>query len=114
MCSTLYPFEHNKKCYTECPIGTVNNNYICHDCDSDYKECDYNNISYCLSCIDSNKYLDNGKCVSSCPNGYYIDNSNKICCSLQKCSNCSKESLSQNLCTACFNGYYPIYNTNCH
>ena len=106
--STLYPYEYLGKCYSQCQ-NVNNNNYLCYNCESDCKECNYNNLSYCKSCKDSNKFLDDGKCVSSCPYGYYIDNSNKICCPLQKCSNCTKESLSQNLCTVCFNGYYPIY-----
>ena len=110
-CSKISQYEYNEKCYHQCPSGTINNNNICIDCDSNCKECDYN-ISYCTSCKDSNKYLDNGKCVSSCPYGYYTDNANNICCPLEKCSQCSKESLSKNACTSCFDGYYPIYNNS--
>ena len=49
--TTSYHFEYQGKCYSKCPVGTINNNYICLDCDFNCKECDYN-ISYCISCKD--------------------------------------------------------------
>ena len=108
--STPYLYEYLGKCYEKCPNGTANINYICYECDSDCKECESNNVSYCLSCKDPDKYLDKGKCVSACTYGAYVDsNSNKFCCNLEKCSQCSKESIAQNLCTACSSGYYPKY-----
>ena len=111
--NTSYPYEYLGKCYDNCPIGTsYKHNNICYECDSDCKECYFDDSSncICISCKDSNKFLNNEKCVSSCDYGFYIDNSNKICCTLEKCSQCSKESLDQNFCTACNNGYFPKYN----
>ena len=106
---TSFPYEYLGKCYNQCPKGTYGNNNLCYECDSDCNECDNKNGVYCLSCKDSNKYLNEGKCVSTCSYGHYTDNSNKICCPLNKCSQCNKESLEKNFCTACFSGYYPLY-----
>ena len=110
---TSYPYEYLGKCYDKCPTGTSHkNNNKCYDCDSDCQECSIDDLSnfICISCKDSSKFLNDGKCVSSCNYGYYIDNSNQICCTLEKCSQCTKESFAQNLCTACNTGYYRKYN----
>ena len=108
-CSTTsYIYEYLGKCYSTCPSGTLAYNQICYDCYLDCKEC-VNSISYCSSCKDSNKFLNNGNCVSSCTYGYYTENSIKKCCTLQKCSGCSKTSLNSDLCTACYSGYYTKY-----
>ena len=87
--TTSYKYEYLGKCYSSCPSGTSSSNYMCYDCHSDCKECE-NDLSYCISCKDSDKFLDNGTCVSSCSYGYYNDSDNKICCTLEKCSQCSK------------------------
>ena len=109
-----YEYEYLGKCYPQCPDGTVNIGYICHDCHEDCKTCENNNIDYCKSCWDSNKYVKNGKCIESCSDGYYIsseDSSNKICeCNLIQCSKCSIVSKDKKLCTSCNEGYYPLYN----
>ena len=111
-----YKFEYLYKCYDKCPDGTYNNNFICESCHSDCKICDGPpgiNNSNCKSCISPNKFLKFGNCVDNCENGFYIDNndlSNKICkCDLKKCFICSKESLENNLCISCNDGYYQKY-----
>ena len=86
-------------------------------CDSNCKTCIFEAgipiSSNCATC-NSNKYLNLGKCVDQCVNGYYTESSNKICkCDLIKCEKCSKESLNNNnLCITCNTnkGYYPKLN----
>ena len=110
-CSTTdNKYEYNGYCYENCPSGTldINNNKRCYDCNSDCKECK-SSLSYCSSCKDSDKFLNDGKCISSCTYGYYTENSIKKCCTLEKCSECTKDSLNEKLCKACYSGYYPKY-----
>ena len=64
-CPTDFPFEYSGKCYNECPERTVSINYICTECSSDCKECLNTSLTFCKSCIDSNKFLYNGTCVES-------------------------------------------------
>ena len=55
-----------------------------------------------------------GKCVVNCTNGYYEDDNNpsiKICkCEKIKFEACSMESLNNNLCISCNDGFYPMLN----
>ena len=109
--STSYKYEYQGKCYSQCPSGTYKINYICYDCNQDCKECLHKDD--CISCTDSNKFLRNGRCISSCDNGYYIskeDQYTKICeCYLPQCKICSLESKNQNLCVTCNDNFFPIY-----
>ena len=76
-----HPYEYQEKFYAECPIKTVNVNNICKDCHSDCTKCSADNVNYCQSCNDFNKYLQNGHCISDCSKGYYtssVDSSIKI------------------------------------
>ena len=111
-----YKYEYLYKCYDKCPDGTYNNNYKCEKCHPDCKLCDKPadiNNSNCKSCSSSSKFLKFGNCVDNCINGYYTeknDMSNKICkCDLEKCFKCTEESLNNNLCVSCNEGYYPKY-----
>jgi len=47
-------------------------------CDLNCSTCNGPTSENCLSCPES-KYLLDGKCVDSCPLGYYLDNSTKSC-----------------------------------
>ena len=110
-------YDYLSKCYDSCPIGAYANNYKCENCHPDCKTClgpgNINNTN-CKSCFSTEKYLKFGNCVSTCDNGYYIDENNssmKICkCDLEKCFSCSEESLSINLCISCNENYYPKSN----
>ena len=107
------------------PNETFNNNYICEDCIEDWEFCSnkyMSNNSNCITCLDENKFINLGNCVSECKNGYY-NNTNitlglsiKTCkCNLENCFICSLESLSNNnSCITCNTekGYYPIYGEN--
>ena len=114
-------FKYKKNCYVNCPDDTIPYEGRCYSneerCDIHCKTCSENpNLtisSNCTSCYDD-EFLDNGKCVDSCSNGYFIENSNiKICkCELKKCNKCNNESLSYNLCISCNteDKYYLIFN----
>ena len=118
--SVNYKYLYGSKCINNCPIRTFNNNYICEDCHEDCSICfdKYSDdSSNCITCLDNNKFINFGNCVSSCENGYYdyynetLNLNIKTCkCDLENCLECTKESLNNNLCITCNNekGYYPI------
>ena len=109
-------------CIDEIPDGYFLNdsNYNTIDkCYRDCKTCDKKEFSFnsnCNSCIDTLylQYFDFGNCTSSCINGYYNDsNNNKICyCPMNKCKECTLESLNKSLCISCNTekNFYPIHN----
>ena len=115
--TNYYKYEYLGKCYSTCPPGTSAYNNKCYPCDSNCKTCNLNSNTQlntiCTSCY-SNKYLNNGKCVNSCTNGFYTsesDSSIKICkCENKKCKVCSSESLSKDLCISCNDNYYQKLN----
>ena len=85
-------------------------------CDSDCKSFCYDenrSVSICIACYE-NKFLYLGKCIDNCTNGYYedyYDRSIKVCnCEKIKCKICSMESLNNDLCISCNDGYYPMLN----
>jgi surface protein len=112
---TEYQFEYKYKCYSNCPIGTYNNNYKCEDCHPDCNECEEANTTFssnCKTCKYENKFLYFGNCIEKCTrDSYYNESINQsICkCELPQCYTCTRESLDQKLCTKCEDGYYPIY-----
>ena len=108
-----YKYDYLSKCYEFCPEGTYNDSYVCKDCHPDCKTCDEKediNSSNCKSCLSKDKYLKFGNCVDECINGYYPDENDpliNLCkCDLKKCFKCSKESLENNLCLTCNDGYF--------
>ena len=112
-----YKFEYESKCYEECPIGTYNNSNFCEKCHLDCRTCDRKyeiNNTNCKSCSSSDKYLYLGNCVTNCSNGFYYDEKDpfiKLCkCELNKCFNCSRESLRNNLCLSCNKNFHQKYN----
>ena len=97
-CDKYNKSDYHSKCYSICPNGTYNDNFLCKDCHPDCKICEnpgqINNTN-CKSCLSPYKFLHYGNCIDQCINGYYTDigdSSNKICkCDIIKCFNCSKE-----------------------
>ncbi|SCV69482.1 BQ2448_2502 [Microbotryum intermedium] len=70
-------------CYNPCPNGTAvsTDETSCVPCDSSCSTCFGSSANSCLSCANSNQVLLNGKCVSSCPAGFYTAaNSTCIAC----------------------------------
>ena len=118
-----YKYLYGSKCINNCPERTIENNYICEDCHEDCKICTdkySDNNSNCITCLDENKFINFGNCVSNCKNDYYnyynetLDLTIKTCkCDLENCFQCTQESLNNNnSCISCNiqKGYYPIEN----
>lgn len=78
----------------------------CQDCDIGCIECDSSTINGCLKCSDRRHYLQDGICVSSCTDGYYLEtglNDNRRCI---KCnSNCHTCLNNSNYCLKCKHGF---------
>ena len=94
-------FEYDHVCYSECPNGThlINNSNLCE--------------KDLLICTNYINYEQTG-CLDSIPLGYYVNDTEKKTldkCDI-KCSNCTIDSLLNNLCISCNNsaGYYRKYN----
>jgi hypothetical protein len=118
-CSIYYNYTQ-KGCINKIPEGYYLNDTLektidkCHpNCKTCFdKETLYNNNN-CETCPD-NKYYYGKDCVDNCPDGFYIDiddSSKKKCyCTDKKCSECSYESLNNEMCISCnnSNNYYPI------
>ena len=118
-----YKYLYGSKCVKNCPTGTFNNSYICENCHEDCNICTNKysyNSSNCLTCLDENKFINLGNCVSNCKNGHYdyinetLNLTIKTCkCDLENCFQCSQESLfNNNSCITCNKekGYFPLYN----
>ena len=105
-------------------INIIDEGYFLNDteqktidkCHQDCRTCnkkDTENNTNCNSCP-SDKYFNYGNCISSCENGFFLDekdNSTKICkCKNIKCKYCSETALSLDLCDICNDGYYQILN----
>lgn len=104
---TNYNSDNCEKCSRmclTCPTNAFKNlNNTCEICDTSCLQCE-KTATNCISCAAN--YFKNvltNLCVSTCPDGYYGDSSNRKCelCDLD-CSTCSKEK--QN-CTSCASSY---------
>ncbi|SCZ97223.1 BZ3500_MvSof-1268-A1-R1_Chr4-2g07070 [Microbotryum saponariae] len=130
-CSTCVPgsYLYQGICYNPCPNGTAvsTDETSCVPCDSSCSTCYGSTPSACLSCANSNQVLLNGKCVSSCPQGFYTaTNSTCMSChpdcatcgsSFTTCLTCptSRPVLSSGRCLlACSSSqYYDTSSTSC-
>lgn len=103
-CSVYIHFLPNRTCLTACPndyyqIATGGLKF-CQGCTAPCKTC--TNASFCLSCL-SGYYYYSYACTTSCPSGYYADNSTNNCVScISPCKTCS--SLSN--CLSCNQGFW--------
>ena len=87
-------------CYLICPFPLIGNNGLCVP----------NSIQFCL-----NKYSFNDACIKSCPNGYYPNETLKICllCN-ENCHSCFGPD--ENQCSSCTSYYIITFHvcvTNC-
>ena len=125
ICDNYFNYEQ-----TGC-IDIIENGFYCNDtskktidkCHDDCETCEYGpteQYKNCKECKNS-LYADFGQCVSTCPNGTYIDpKDNKIKCKCkvaEKCLSCNPQSYENKLCVSCNKdqGYYPLekdYNKN--
>ena len=93
-CIDGYKYENGK-----CASGQCNEN--CKECIA-YSE--DNNNQKCISCKDSNLFLQEGNCVKKCSDNYFVNEKKCENCDIS-CKSCSKNS--QN-CTNCKEGYYMV------
>ena len=136
-CYSNYTFN-NSNCYEKCEhyyYFDSNNIYHCtnisqcpneanklileqkkciKNCDDTYKYEYNNNTCYAFCPNNTFTYAHQNRCVDEIPMNYYIVDRNKslIDKCIDKCKNCTKESLqNNNSCISCNieNGYYPIY-----
>ncbi|KAL4494135.1 hypothetical protein ABPG72_016091 [Tetrahymena utriculariae] len=97
-----------QKCDFSCEYGVspLQPSFICQSClKATCKQCSQPDLSYCTSCFQNgqNQYLQNGDCVQSCSNNYYLDGNNcKLCSSkIPKCEICNSDE-----CQYCSSTYY--------
>ena len=97
----IYGFEYDNICYDKCPNGTHSSLENKHKCVENFICNNYYNYNYT-------------GCLDEIPLGYYLNNS--ILKTIDKCdikcSNCSLESMLNDLCISCNinESYYPKYN----
>jgi hypothetical protein len=113
-CEKVYNFDETQ-CLSEVPEGYFLNDTNLKTIDKCHPNCRtcmmkeslFN--TNCKSCP-VGKYLDSGRCVGSCEYGWGVDEKDKtisFCkCRETKCLICSEESLKDELCISCNEGYF--------
>ena len=96
-------------CDSSCPFGLypVITNNTCQYCDNTCLNCSTTGLKSCTSC-NAGSFLYGSPpnyCKSSCPSGYFADNTTNLCelCD-SSCKECKNSSV--NGCTSCLSGYY--------
>ncbi|XP_037934689.1 furin-like protease 2 [Teleopsis dalmanni] len=81
---------HEHKCYSACPLHTYETeDYNCASCHSSCATCNGSAESQCITCR-SGRFAFDGKCLNSCPDGYYADKKRQECVSCPTgCATCS-------------------------
>ena len=114
VCKNYYNIDKTE-CFDEIPedyfISDPSENII-DKCYNKCKKCNEKgteNDNKCTICK-NNFYFYKGNCLDNCPYSYYSDDlGNRVCTCTEnsKCKECSSESLNQNKCISCNDGYYP-------
>ncbi|KAM4616687.1 extracellular matrix organizing protein FRAS1 [Polymixia lowei] len=114
-------------CVPDCGSGYYAQRGVCNACDPSCDTC-YPDNPKCMSCPPGSA-LHHGRCISQCPDHYYLDNHNRCRACHSSCASCWGPSVTQcTLCPgglslhqgqcveACGEGLYPQDNTchNCH
>ena len=91
--SLYYSFYHTKQVFVEqtnAYIFIFNfSNYSCANCHSSCASCNGSSESQCILCR-SNKFSYEGKCLNTCPDGYFSDKKRKECMQCPVgCATCS-------------------------
>ena len=114
-CDNYYNFNQTD-CIDEVPEGYYVNDTglkTIDKCPSNCRTCEKNttqNRIYCLTCNDNDNltFLYFGECLNSCVKGFYNNSGILTCkCATDECKECSEESLQNDLCISCDEGYYP-------
>ena len=108
----------NNSCYDYIPSDhflSKNSTNEIMPCNATLENClECNNGSYCNKCSGKYSLSPLGKCVVSCPAGFYLNDSNNVC---EKCliSNCSDCYTNRTKCFSCYDNYYLDFNqTQCY
>ena len=111
-----YWYNYNQdECINEIPPGFYENDTNlktidkCHENCKTCKKGPTETKEKCLSCKDDSLYLYFSNCIESCPDGKYINDSGilKCKCTTEECKDCTEESLEEDSCLECNEGYFP-------
>ncbi|KAL4435525.1 hypothetical protein ABPG74_020301 [Tetrahymena malaccensis] len=105
VCQQNY-FLENGQCVSDCTVPNYFKNYQQQTCDkcstnirfgSDCLECNQNSCTKCIT----NQFIQQGKCVNACSDGYYVILQSKYCylCSNINCLSCNPSQPNQ--CLTC-------------
>lgn len=108
-------------CLADCGTGFYedDDDKFCGTCDDSCKECSGEYPENCTQCKTTGAqiFLYLGMCVSSCPNGYYGNETSGVCeiCTIGLfCAKCYMSSVDDNVyCETCIDGYYYQANQTC-
>ncbi|XP_026559605.1 proprotein convertase subtilisin/kexin type 5 isoform X1 [Pseudonaja textilis] len=95
------------RCVIRCEAGKYYNGRDCEPCHRSCASCEGPGADACINCTEE-YFMENGKCVATCHNGYYLDhsleNGYKTCkrCDVS-CFGCSGPG--ERNCTSCPSGY---------
>ncbi|ETE68280.1 Proprotein convertase subtilisin/kexin type 5, partial [Ophiophagus hannah] len=95
------------RCVIRCEAGKYYNGRDCEPCHHSCASCEGPGADACINCTEE-YFMENGKCVATCRNGYYLDhsleNGYKTCkrCDVS-CFGCSGPG--ERNCTSCPSGY---------
>lgn len=91
---------HEHKCFAACPKNTYETeDFNCADCHSSCSSCNGSSETQCILCK-PNRFSLEGKCLTSCPDGFYGDKKRKEClpcptgcatCSSDTCLTCKED-----------------------
>uniref|UniRef100_A0A8D3DF75 SPC3 n=1 Tax=Scophthalmus maximus TaxID=52904 RepID=A0A8D3DF75_SCOMX len=107
----VHLFREGKECVKTCQhryhYGNTGSR-MCEDCDPSCGECNGGREDSCLSCAPGLVYMRReGRCLPSCPRGYYHDAAHRTCepchASCRACSGTSVRSAAS--CDSCYTGY---------
>ncbi|CAO1381843.1 unnamed protein product [Diamesa hyperborea] len=81
---------HEHKCYAACPKNTYETeDFNCANCHSSCASCNGSSESQCILCR-SNRFSYEGKCLNTCPDGFFSDKKRKECMQCPVgCATCS-------------------------
>lgn len=81
---------HENQCYSACPAHTYETeDYNCASCHLSCLTCNGSSESQCITCR-SGRFSHDGKCLNSCPDGYYGDKKRQECMACPTgCATCS-------------------------
>ncbi|XP_059609032.1 furin-like protease 2 [Phlebotomus argentipes] len=93
---------YENRCYSACPLHTFETeDYSCAPCHSSCLTCNGSSESQCITCKPGRFAID-GKCVNSCPDGFYSDKKRQECLACATgCATCS----TNGVCLTCKDGW---------